>query len=472
MAGEKSKKSDFIEISSSEESESESESKFESESEPPSPESDEDFSERNSDDGEEEEEDGDSSCKWIDSEDEKEDECNRADDDDEDCVYKDDLESMCNKVVQIIRGRSDLQELMLVECKAYLRRHGLRLSGTKEECIERIKEHLRLKDGNGETYYPRSSFTIDCTGDVCKGDVVLFNQKVHQNRSKKMPGSRNLWRRTVAGRIVKESYGAAKQQHTFTVEVLWSKGAKRLDPMSPLLVKGRNLYKMKTFRQRWKNEKERLRVLAEKHKRGAAARTVRAMRNAKAVVKTKNSSSHKGPKRHKHSHHIGPSHSHRIGPGKRDNTTRNKKHPNTCLEPSAKNKKWQPRPNYNPFQTTSRSKQNSHTRHPNPVFQPNGVREFQGFSYNFPAQIPYHFQSNVLPREQAHHYFPSPRGFVPPAELPCLENPFPYWKGLGRGSYPHSRSSNVLRNVNYFPGLIDKHNPSSYPSSVDTHRWR
>ncbi|GER30858.1 SAP domain-containing protein [Striga asiatica] len=458
MAGEKSKKRDFIEISSSEESESE----------PPSPESDEDFSERNSDDDDEEEEDGDSSCEWIDSEDEK--------DDDEDCVHKDDLESVSNKVVQIIRGRSDLQELTLVECKAYLRRHGLRLSGTKEECIERIKEHWRnirtmscrphrLKDGNGETYYPRSSFTIDCTGDVCKGDVVLFNQKVHQKSSKKRPGSRNLWRRTVAGRIVKESYGAAKQQHTFTVEVLWSKGAKRLDPMSPLLVKGRNLYKMKTFRQRWKNEKERLRVLAEKHKRGAAARTIRAMRNAKAVVKTKNSSSQKGPKRSKHSHHIGPS-------GKRDNTTRNKKHPNTCLESTAKNKKWQPRPNSKPFQTTSRSKQNSRKRHPNPVFQPNGVREFQGFAYNFPAQFPYHFQSNVLLREQARHYFPSPRGFLPPAELPCMENPFRQWKGLDRGDYPHSRSSNVLRNANYFPRLIDEHNPSSYLSSTHTHRWR
>lgn len=40
-------------------------------------------------------------------------------------------------------GGNDLQELKLVECKAYLRRHGLRLSGTKGECIERIKEHWR-----------------------------------------------------------------------------------------------------------------------------------------------------------------------------------------------------------------------------------------------------------------------------------------------------------------------------------------
>ncbi|KAI8032873.1 hypothetical protein LOK49_LG01G03966 [Camellia lanceoleosa] len=39
-----------------------------------------------------------------------------------------------------------------------------------------------IKDGNAETLYPRSSFAINCTGkgDVCKGDVVLFAQKVYK----------------------------------------------------------------------------------------------------------------------------------------------------------------------------------------------------------------------------------------------------------------------------------------------------
>lgn len=90
-----------------------------------------------------------------------------------------------------------------------------------------------------------------------------------------------LGKRTIAGRITKESYGAAKQQHTFTVEVFWSKGIKKLAPLFPLLVKGRNLYKMRTYRQRWKDESERLVVLAEKHKRGAAAREVRARKKMK-----------------------------------------------------------------------------------------------------------------------------------------------------------------------------------------------
>lgn len=81
--------------------------------------------------------------------------------------------------------------------------------------------------------------------------------------------------RIVAGRIVKESYGAAKQQHTFTIEVLWSKGTKPLPPLHPLLIKGRNLYRLKTMRQKWENEAERQKVISEKHNRGAVARSTR-----------------------------------------------------------------------------------------------------------------------------------------------------------------------------------------------------
>ncbi|THG11987.1 hypothetical protein TEA_018212 [Camellia sinensis var. sinensis] len=77
----------------------------------------------------------------------------------------------------------------------------------------RVKKNwLWIKDGNAETLYPRSSFAINCIGkgDVCKGDVVLFTQKVYKNR---------FGKRTIAGRVVKESYGAANQQHTFTTHL-------------------------------------------------------------------------------------------------------------------------------------------------------------------------------------------------------------------------------------------------------------
>ncbi|KAI3785038.1 hypothetical protein L1987_44147 [Smallanthus sonchifolius] len=182
--------------------------------------------------------------------------------------------------VRLHQGSNDLLELSLKECKEYLRRHQLRLSGTKEECIQRIKEHGRLKDGRGESLYPRSSFSINCTGDACKGDVVLFRQKVYKKQGK------IVGKRTVAGRIVKESYGTFKQQHTFTVEVLWSKPYKNCPPLSTLLVKGRNLYRHGTYRQPWKNEAERLKVLGEKHNRGDEARHKRKLRHTEIASKS------------------------------------------------------------------------------------------------------------------------------------------------------------------------------------------
>ncbi|KAF2572649.1 hypothetical protein F2Q70_00000742 [Brassica cretica] len=187
-----------------------------------------------------------------------------ADDDDDD-----------DKVTRLLTAGSDLMKsLNVTECKAYLRKHGLRLSGTKPVFVERILEHWRIKDGSGESLYPISSFPINCKGDVCKGDTVLFTQKV--KGSGKIVG-----RRTVAGQVVKESYGTAKQQHTFTIEVLWCEGMQKLPPLYPLLVKGRNLYRLMTMRQRWANEDDRVKVLSEKHSRGAAARKVMRERKIK-----------------------------------------------------------------------------------------------------------------------------------------------------------------------------------------------
>lgn len=47
--------------------------------------------------------------------------------------------------------REGLEKLTLTDYKAYLRSNGLRLSGTKEECMQRIIEHWRfvgVKDVN------------------------------------------------------------------------------------------------------------------------------------------------------------------------------------------------------------------------------------------------------------------------------------------------------------------------------------
>ncbi|URE42513.1 hypothetical protein MUK42_15301 [Musa troglodytarum] len=207
-------------------------------------------------------------------------------------------EERCNKVVDLLKRKGSVDTLKLEDCKSYLRKHGLRLSGIRSTCIKRILEHYRLKDGNGEKLYPRSSFVINCTGDVCKGDVVLFRQRVYDKFDKVSRSANIIGKRIIAGRVVKESYGAAKQQHTFTVEILWCKGKKALPPLFPLLVKGRNLYRLKTFRQHWSNELERSKVLAEKHQRGAAARRIRELSKAKSGKggsKCRRSSSDAGP---------------------------------------------------------------------------------------------------------------------------------------------------------------------------------
>ncbi|CAA0829470.1 SAP domain-containing protein [Striga hermonthica] len=180
-----------------------------------------------------------------------------------------------------------VERLKVEQCKIYLRKHGLRLGGNKETLILRIKEHIEIVDGGGEKKYPPSSFVLNCKGDACTGDVVMFEQNVYEafsiaSRSANGPPCGT---RIVAGRIVKESYGAAKQQHTFTIEVLWSKGEKPLNPLHPLLIKGRNLYRLKTMRRKWEDEGERQKMLSEKHARGGAARLDREARIQKKEMR-------------------------------------------------------------------------------------------------------------------------------------------------------------------------------------------
>ncbi|KAH6790055.1 SAP domain-containing protein [Perilla frutescens var. frutescens] len=181
------------------------------------------------------------------------------------------------EIIQKMIEDGQVDRLKVEQCKIYLRRHGLRLSGKKDELIQRIKEHVDIVNGGGEEKYPASSFVLNCKGDSCKGDVVMFEQNVYEEFSiiSRSASGGPCGTRIVAGRILKESYGAAKQQHTFTIEVLWSKGEKPLPPLHPLLIKGRNLYRLNTMRQRWEDEGERRRILLEKHARGGAARSNR-----------------------------------------------------------------------------------------------------------------------------------------------------------------------------------------------------
>ncbi|KAI3671663.1 hypothetical protein L1987_87403 [Smallanthus sonchifolius] len=206
-------------------------------------------------------------------------------DEDADCIETaapefDANEEKSFEIVQKMIEGCQVEKLKVDQCKLYLRRYGLRLTGKKDILIHRIKEHISIMNGDGEHKYPASSFVMNCKGDACTGDVVMFEQNVYEmfNIASRSASGPPCGQRIVAGRIVKESYGAAKQQHTFTIEVLWSKGTKPLPPLHPLLIKGRNLYRLKTMRQRWEDENERRIILSEKHARGNVARTNREAR--------------------------------------------------------------------------------------------------------------------------------------------------------------------------------------------------
>lgn len=107
-------------------------------------------------------------------------------------------------------------------------------------------------------------FTQNVTGDAVLGDEVIY-LTLHFSG-----GSFGRFRRAPkftgygvrAGRIIKDSYGRQRGQHTFTLED--GRGEK-------WCVKGRNLYR-EVCLARPRAEEERAAALEEKHARGDAAR--------------------------------------------------------------------------------------------------------------------------------------------------------------------------------------------------------
>jgi len=122
----------------------------------------------------------------------------------------------------------------------------------------------------------KSTYTIDCTGDVVTGDQIEFTEAVFggSHRRPKFMGDR-----TVRALVVKDSYGADKQQHTFSLEIIDSEGRDALTPGQKTRRKGRNVYRNGTMRKAWTNEALRGEAADEKHRRGDANRAIRDDRN-------------------------------------------------------------------------------------------------------------------------------------------------------------------------------------------------
>ena len=128
-----------------------------------------------------------------------------------------------------------------------------------------------------------SDCTTRCTGDVVKGDIILFTESVFGGSFRKPV---HLGERKILAEVMQESYGAGKQQHTFTLRLIRCTGfdasevRKKAKKNGTLRRKGRNIYRNGTLRAP-RDQEERAACLREKHERGAKARAEReARRNA------------------------------------------------------------------------------------------------------------------------------------------------------------------------------------------------
>lgn len=107
-------------------------------------------------------------------------------------------------------------------------------------------------------------FTEDVTGDACIGDEVAFARATFSGSYRR---PRFAGYEIVCGTIIRDSYGSKMQQHTFTIET----------DGGEVRIKGRNLYSVLTLAKP-RDEWERRAALAEKHRRGDAARSARERR--------------------------------------------------------------------------------------------------------------------------------------------------------------------------------------------------
>jgi len=110
----------------------------------------------------------------------------------------------------------------------------------------------------------KENYTIDCTGNVCVGDEITFEKAEFEGSYPRATFS-HMERRFL--KVLKDSYGKDKQQHTFTC----------LDLETNMIVriKGRNIYRNGCQRKLWENEYDRLKALEDKYTRGGKARSDR-----------------------------------------------------------------------------------------------------------------------------------------------------------------------------------------------------
>lgn len=121
---------------------------------------------------------------------------------------------------------------------------------------------------------PKTDRWISSFGDVVAGDRIRWSETVFSSGSRPKP----LGKRIVIADIIRDSYGEAAQQHTFSLVVVKSSGYDALKPGTATRRKGRVLHRNGCERMIWQDETARHAAVDEKHKRGDAARAIKTKR--------------------------------------------------------------------------------------------------------------------------------------------------------------------------------------------------
>ena len=118
-------------------------------------------------------------------------------------------------------------------------------------------------------------YNVNCAGDIVTGDCIRWTEAVFIGSHCRPKFADE---RTIKAEVVVDSYGAAKQQHTFSLLVVRAEGTSAPEPGSRIRRKGRNIYRNGCYRVAWEKEAARHHHQDEKHQRGDAARTAREYR--------------------------------------------------------------------------------------------------------------------------------------------------------------------------------------------------
>ena len=107
---------------------------------------------------------------------------------------------------------------------------------------------------NKERNEAEANAWLCATGDVVAGDTIRFTEGVFEGS---YLSPRHVGDRNVTAEIVRDSYGAARHQHTYTLRIVESSGTQPLALGTVTCRKERNICRNGTQRMRWDDESAR-----------------------------------------------------------------------------------------------------------------------------------------------------------------------------------------------------------------------